>query len=101
MLRKHNVNIKYFDQKVIVRNIDIDFNREQFLDLTLLEFLETSEIISSSQLENLRHNSEDEVTKFLDSKIKLHFQIDFLNSEYLKQWLRDPNKLCTDVKKFE
>ena len=80
-----------------MRNIDIDYNREHFLDLTLDEFLEEASILSQSDLQTLRRQTNLELKTLLDTKIKYHYQFDFLHSKFFIDWLRDPNKFYTQV----
>lgn len=97
LLRSLNLNIRYFDQKGIVRNIDIDYNRGHFLDLTINEFLEEANTFSQSDFEILRKQTNPELQTLLNTKIKYHYQFNFLRSKFFKDWLKDPNKFYTQV----
>jgi hypothetical protein len=97
MLRSLNLNIRYFDQKGIVRNIDIDYNRGHFLDLTINEFLEEANTFSQSDFEILRRQTSPELQTLLNTKIKYHYQFSFLRSKFFRDWLKDPNKFYTQV----
>ena len=85
-----------FQQSKEVRNLDIFHNRDEFINLTVMEFLRNTEIfdLESSELILGKCDSDDE---FFHCRIKVHYFFDFLQSEYFRKWIIDPVNMKKNV----
>jgi hypothetical protein len=92
-LSKINVEMKKFDQCGEVRNLNVSHNRDNFIDLSVLQMLINNSIIRKEDVETIMNFASSSVLAILNKKVKYHYQFDFLYSKYFKQWIKDPIKI--------
>jgi hypothetical protein len=94
-LKELNIDVKKFDQCKEVRNLNVPHNRDNFINLTILEVLVNNNIIDSQNYFKI-YSSENQILKeVLNKKIKNVYQFEFLKSSYFRNWLRDPIKILS------
>jgi hypothetical protein len=93
------VDIKKFDQCKEVRNLNVPHNRDNFINLSVIEVLINNNIIDEKDSNVIMSSEENELKEFLLKKIKNVYQFEFLKSSYFRNWLRDPIKIF-EVKIF-
>jgi hypothetical protein len=91
--RTLNVDIKKFDQCKEVRNLNVPHNRDNFINLTIVDVLMNNKIISQDDYNKIFTSTNDRLKDFLMKKVKHAFQFDFLSSSYFRFWLKDPIKI--------
>jgi len=92
-LTKLNIDMKKFDQCGEVRNLNIAHNRDNFIDLTILQMLLNNSIITNYDVGVAMAYGDEKLISLLNMKVKYQFQFHFLPSKYYKQWIRDPIKI--------
>jgi hypothetical protein len=99
----HNVNIdiRKFDQCREVRNLNVPHNRDNFINLTILQVLMNNQVIDFNDLKHINNSTNENLKILINKKIKYHFQFDFMSSKYFKNWLRDPIKIYDKVRKIK
>ncbi len=95
------INIKKFDQCKEVRNLNVIHNRDNFINLKILDILLSNNIISKNDLLKINDSVDCEFIKILNTKVKLFYQFNFLSSSYFKNWLKDPIKILKRENKIE
>ena len=88
-----NINIKKFDQSKEVRNLNVKHNRDNFINLKIVDVLINNNLITKEDSITMLEHANHEVISILNMKIKYFYQFDFLKSNYFKSWLKDPIKL--------
>jgi hypothetical protein len=88
-----NVELKKFDQCAEVRNLNVAHNRDNFIDLSVIQMLLNNSIIRKEDIDVIVNYASETVTSLLNKKVKYHYQFDFLNSRYFRSWIRDPIKI--------
>jgi hypothetical protein len=91
---------KKFNQFAEVRNLNVHHNRNNFLNLTILELLKKNNLLSSKDIKLIVSLKNEKLVHLLNKKVKYHFQFDFLYSDYYKQWVKDPIKIYQSVMMF-
>jgi hypothetical protein len=94
-LRELNIDAKKFDQCKEVRNLNVPHNRDNFINLTILEVLINNNIIDSENYYKIYSSENQELKEVLNKKIKNVYQFEFLKSNYFRNWLRDPIKILS------
>ncbi len=92
------IDIKKFDQCKEVRNLNVPHNRDNFINLTVMEVLVKNGVINSTDYNMIINSSNENLKSFLGKKIKQLYQFEFLPSSYFRSWLRDPIKILDDSK---
>jgi hypothetical protein len=92
-----NIDTRKFDQCAEVRNLNIHHNRNNFLNLTILQLLMNNNVITNTDVNCLNQQENKNLIILLNKKVKHHFQFDFLNSEYYRIWAKDPIKIYQSV----
>ena len=92
-LRILKVDIKKFDQCKEVRNLNVPHNRDNFINLTIMEVLINNHILNENDYQIIIQSQNENLKQFLSKKIKYIFQFEFLPSNYFRSWLRDPIKI--------
>ncbi len=87
------VDIKKFDQCKEVRNLNVPHNRDNFINLTIMEVLINNNILNEKDYKTIIQSQNENLKQFLSKKIKNLFQFEFLSSSYFRSWLRDPIKI--------
>lgn len=87
------MNIKKFDQSKEVRNLNVKHNRDNFINLKIVDVLINNELISEKDSKIILGSCSPELLNTLNMKIKNFYQFDFLRSSYFKTWLKDPIKI--------
>ena len=88
-----NIDIKKFDQSKEVRNLNVKHNRDNFINLKIVDVLINNDLITKDESATMLVQANNEVLNILNMKIKNFFQFDFLKSTYFKAWLKDPIKI--------
>lgn len=88
-----NIEIKKFDQSKEVRNLNVKHNRDNFINMKIIDVLVNNELISREESNLILKKSSTEILNILNMKIKNFYQFDFLRSNYFKTWLKDPIKI--------
>ena len=88
-----NIDIKKFDQSKEVRNLNVKHNRDNFINLKIVDVLINNDLITKDESTTMLVQASKEVLNILNMKIKNFFQFDFLKSTYFKAWLKDPIKI--------
>lgn len=94
-LRELNIDVKKFDQCKEVRNLNVPHNRDNFINLTILEVLINNNIIDSQNYFKIYSSENQKLKEVLNKKIKNVYQFEFLKSNYFRNWLRDPIKILS------
>jgi hypothetical protein len=76
-----------------VRNLNVPHNRDNFINLTVIEVLINNNIIEIPECNNIFNSSNQKLKDFMNKKIKNLYQFDFLKSNYFRNWLNDPIKI--------
>lgn len=88
-----SIEIKKFDQSKEVRNLNVKHNRDNFINLKIVDVLINNDLITKDESATMLVQASNEVLNILNMKIKNFFQFDFLKSTYFKAWLKDPIKI--------
>lgn len=88
-----NIEMKKFDQCAEVRNLNVAHNRDNFIDLTIMQMLLNNGIISNEDVGNILTYGNEKVVSLLNKKVKNQYQFEFLVSKYYRNWIRDPIKI--------
>ena len=99
-LKKLNIDVRKFDQCREVRNLNVPHNRDNFINLTILQVLVNNQIIDENDLTCIINSNNSNLIELLKKKIKNHFQFDFMKSNYFKSWLKDPIKIYENDNKL-
>jgi len=89
-----NIDTRKFDQCVEVRNLNINHNRHKFLNLTILQLLINNKVLTKEDVSFIEKNKN--LNSLLNKKVKHHYQFNFLQSTYYKEWVKDPIKITTN-----
>lgn len=92
-LKDLKIDIKKFDQCKEVRNLNVPHNRDNFINLTILEVLVNNKIIEKEEYDLIFSSNNDHLKEYLLKKVKNLYQFEFLKSTYFKNWLKDPIKI--------
>jgi len=95
-----DLSTKKFNQFAEVRNLNVHHNRNNFLNLTILELLKKNNLLGSKDIKLIDSLKNEKLLNLLNKKVKYHFQFDFLYSDYYKQWVKDPIKIYQSVSMF-
>ena len=76
-----------------MRNLNVPHNRDNFINLTVIEVLINNNIIEIPECNNIFNSSNQKLKDFMNKKIKNLYQFDFLKSNYFRNWLNDPIKI--------
>ena len=87
------INIKKIDQIKEVRNLNIKHNRDNFINLKIVDVLINNNLITKEDSIAMLEHANHEVVSILNMKIKYFYQFNFLKSNYFKEWLKDPIKI--------
>lgn len=87
------IDVKKFDQCKEVRNLNVPHNRDNFINLTVIDVLINNNIIEYAEVENIFNSNKNRLKDFITKKIKTLYQFDFLRSSYFRNWLNDPIKI--------
>ncbi len=98
-LKELNIDLKKFDQCKEVRNLNVPHNRDNFINLTILEVLINNNIIDSQNYFKIYSSDNHTLKEVLNKKIKYVYQFEFLKSNYFRNWLGDPIRILS-VKNF-
>jgi len=90
---KLKVEMKKFDQCAEVRNLNVSHNRDNFIDLTVIQMLLNNGIINSDDVGTILTFGSEDFVKLMNTKVKYQYQFGFLASSYYRQWIRDPIKI--------
>jgi len=93
-----NIDTRKFDQCKEVRNLNIHHNRNNFLNLTILELLRRNNVLRANDVIYIENLKSTKLNELLNKKVKYHYQFDFLNSDYYKDWARDPIKIYQNLR---
>jgi len=88
-----NIDTKKFDQRAEVRNLNINHNRNKFLNLTVLELLINNKVLSQGDIVHINNSNNQRLNALLSKKVKNHYQFDFLQSNFFREWAKDPIKI--------
>lgn len=89
----HKIELQKFDQSKEVRNLNVKHNRDQFINLRVIDVLLNNNLINSSDSVIILKSNDQAIISLLTMKIKTFFQFYFLHSTYFKNWLKDPIKI--------
>lgn len=89
----HKIELQKFDQSKEVRNLNVKHNRDQFINLRVIDVLLNNNLINSSDSVIILKSNDQAIISLLTMKIKIFFQFYFLHSTYFKNWLKDPIKI--------
>ena len=92
-LANMNMDIKKFDQSKEVRNLNVKHNRDNFINLKIVDVLVNNGLITKENSITMLSQANHEVISVFNMKIKNFYQFDFLKSNYFKAWLKDPIKI--------
>lgn len=92
-LKELKIEIKKFDQCKEVRNLNVPHNRDNFINLTVLDVLINNKLINLEDKEFIFSSKKESLKENLMKKIKRVYQFEFLSSNYFKVWLSDPIKI--------
>ena len=95
------INIKKFDQSKEVRNLNVIHNRNNFINLKIVDILLSNNIINKNDLFKINDSIDNDFNNILNTKVKLFYQFNFLSSSYFKNWLKDPIKISKRENKIE
>jgi hypothetical protein len=87
------IDVKKFDQCREVRNLNVPHNRDNFINLSILDVLVNNEIIDPVEVQLIFSSDNHSLKTFLLSKVKYQYQFEFLKSSYFRNWLKDPIKI--------
>ena len=87
------IKIRKFDQSKEVRNLNVIHNRDNFINLKVIDVLFKNNIINKKDFEENKNYLDKEFIDILNLKIKFFYQFHFLSSNYFKMWLKDPIKI--------
>jgi len=92
------MSLSKFDQCNEVRNLNVSHNRENFINLTILEVLQKNGIIKESATEIILNSNKKKIKDFMFEKVKNVYIFDFLKSSYFKMWINDPLRIYQSVR---
>ena len=72
-----NINIKKSDQSKEVRNLNVKHNRDNFINLKIVDVLINNDLITKDESATMLVQANNEVLNILNMKIKNFFQFDF------------------------
>jgi len=99
-LKELNIDLKKFDQCKEVRNLNVPHNRDNFINLTILEVLINNNIIDSQNYLKILSSDNHNLKEVLNKKIKNVYQFEFLKSNYFRNWLGDPIRILSVIIQF-
>jgi len=88
-----NIELRKFDQCGEVRNLNVSHNRDNFIDLPVIQMLLNNAIIKREDVDIVMNYAGGSPSSVLNKKVKYHFQFEFLSSKYFRQWIKDPIKI--------
>jgi len=91
------IDVKKFDQCKEVRNLNVPHNRDNFINLTVVDVLINNNIIEYSECQKIFNSNNNRLKEYMTKKIKILYQFDFLRSNYFRNWLRDPIKIFSVI----
>ena len=89
------IDVKKFDQCKEVRNLNVPHNRDNFINLSIVDVLINNNIIEYKECQKIFNSENIKLKKYITKKIKDIYQFDFLKSSYFRIWLKDPIKILT------
>lgn len=89
------IDVKKFDQCKEVRNLNVPHNRDDFINLTLIDVLRNNNIIEDFECERIFTSNNNRLNEYISKKIKFLYQFEFLKSSYFRNWLNDPIKILS------
>ena len=92
-LKHLKIDIKKFDQCKEVRNLNVPHNRDNFINLTIMDLLINNNIIEFMECQKIFNSNNIKLKDFMSKKIKTLYHFDFLRSSYFRNWLNDPIKI--------
>jgi len=87
------IDVKKFDQCKEVRNLNVPHNRDNFINLTVVDILINNNIIEYKECQKIFNSNNNRLKDYMTKKIKTLYQFDFLRSTYFRNWLNDPIKI--------
>ena len=93
--KEFNVKTRKFDQSKEVRNLNILYNKDNFLNKTILQIVRRNNIVDDEHLEFFIQNNR--INQILNQKVKNHFHFNFLKSSTFNNWIKDPLKIYQSV----
>lgn len=87
------IDVKKFDQCKEVRNLNVPHNRDNFINLTVVDILINNNIIEYEECQKIFNSNNNRLKDYMTKKIKTLYQFDFLRSTYFRNWLNDPIKI--------
>lgn len=94
------IDVKKFDQCKEVRNLNVPHNRDNFINLTVVDVLINNNIIEYSECQKIFNSNNNRLKEYMTKKIKTLYQFDFLRSNYFRNWLNDPIKIFSVILKI-
>jgi hypothetical protein len=92
-LKELEIEVRKFDQCKEVRNLNVPYNRDNFINLTVLEVILNNKLITVNDYIIIKNSDKVKLKENLSKKIKDVYQFSFLKSNYFKIWLNDPIKI--------
>lgn len=92
-LTDRKIELLKFDQSKEVRNLNVKHNRDQFINLRIVDVLLNNNLITACDSAIIMNSNDQCIINLLTMKIKTFFQFYFLHSAYFKNWLKDPIKI--------
>jgi hypothetical protein len=92
-LKVLQIDVKKFDQCKEVRNLNVPHNRDNFINLTVVEVLINNNIIEIPECHKIFNSNNFRLKDYMNKKIKTLYQFEFLKSSYFRNWLNDPIKI--------
>lgn len=99
-LKVLRIDVKKFDQCKEVRNLNVPHNRDNFINLTVVDVLINNNIIEYEECQKIFNSNNNRLKDYMTKKIKTLYQFDFLRSSYFRNWLNDPIKIFSVIKNF-
>ncbi len=96
-LRILKIDVKKFDQCKEVRNLNVPHNRDNFINLTVIDVLVNNSIIEHFECQKIMNSDNKKLKDFLLKKVKTLYQFNFLGSSYFRNWLNDPIKIFSVI----
>lgn len=94
-MRILRIDLKKFDQCKEVRNLNVPHNRDNFINLNVVEVLINNNIIEKCECEKIFNSNNTRLQQYMTRKIKTLYQFEFLRSSYFRNWLNDPIKILS------
>jgi len=96
-LKVLRIDVKKFDQCKEVRNLNVPHNRDNFINLTVIDVLINNNIIEYEECQKIFNSNNNRLKDYMTKKIKTLYQFDFLRSSYFRNWLNDPIKIFSVI----